>query len=111
MRLWYISLMSRLRPGLVFACAVLTPACEPPVDCTALCERLLYCQVTFQASDDPNALKVEAGERTELESCRLGCEAHPRATPKGAQCVGALELGDPGVCQTQSLACLNLDDG
>lgn len=83
-------------------------ACGPRVDCEALCARTLACEVTFQPPDDPSERKVQSGERSELESCTLGCEAHPAVTVDNARCIDELEVGDASVCQDQVLACLEL---
>jgi hypothetical protein len=84
--------------------------CGPSVDCALLCDRTLECQVTFDAPDDPDASRVASGERTEEESCVLGCEASPVVTVERALCIDDLEVGEPATCQEEVLACLELDE-
>ena len=82
----------------------------PSVDCDALCARTLACEVTFAPSDDPEELKVASGERSEEESCALGCGESPVVTVEHASCVDGLDIvvGDPGACQNDVLTCVEL---
>lgn len=99
------SLRSLALAGSVVPFALLA-GCGPQVDCELLCQRTLACEVTFEAPDDPNDRLVEAGERTELESCAVGCRASPLVTVESASCIDDLDTRDPGVCQDQVLECL-----
>lgn len=80
------------------------------VDCSALCARTLACEVTFAPSDDPEGEKIKSGERSDAESCALGCEESPTVTVEHASCVDGLDIvgGDPGSCQDAVLTCLEL---
>jgi hypothetical protein len=83
----------------------------PSVDCEALCQRTLACEVTFAPSDDPDELKVDTGERTALQSCALGCEESPTVTVESASCIDELEItGDPAQCQPGVVDCLGLSE-
>jgi hypothetical protein len=93
--------------GLLAASA--STSCAPSIDCDALCARTLACEVTFGPSDDPNGDKIDSGERSDEESCRLGCEESPRVTVDNARCIDALEItSDPAQCQPQVMECLGL---
>ena len=93
------------------AAFLLPTACGGSVDCEALCTRTLACEVAFAPSDDPDELKVEAGERSELDSCTLGCEESPTVTVESAGCVDEVEIGtDPSTCQDPVLTCLGLEE-
>jgi hypothetical protein len=83
-----------------------TAGCAPPVDCAAVCERTLACEVSFQPPDDPAEERVERGERTELESCTLGCQASPLVDEESAACISTLDTRDANVCQADVLDCL-----
>ena len=96
----------RASAATALACALLGAGCGPTVDCEALCDRLLACRVTLDAPDDPEGAKIEAGERTEDESCALGCAGSGVVTVERARCVDAVEIRDPGVCQDEMLVCL-----
>ncbi len=89
-----------------FVCAL---ACGPTVDCEALCNRTLACEVTFVAPDDPDDEKIASGERTELRSCAFGCEASPLVDVDSARCIDQVEVGDPNECQAPVLDCLGVD--
>lgn len=91
--------------------AIAAAGCGPTVDCTNLCQRTLACEVSFQPADDPTEEKVSSGERTELESCALGCEESPLVTVESATCVDGLDVRDASVCQEQVLQCLGVDEG
>lgn len=84
--------------------------CGPTIDCTNLCQRTLACEVSFQPTDDPTEAKVESGERTQLESCALGCQESPLVTVESATCVDGLDVRDASVCQEQVLQCLGVDE-
>ncbi len=87
----------------VAGCSTLT------VDCSALCARTLACEVTFAPADDPDGLKIVAGERTDAESCALGCKESPVVTVEHAACVDSLTItGDAAACQDDVLTCLEL---
>jgi hypothetical protein len=101
--------------SLIAALAGLTAtACGPSVSCENLCQRTLACEVSFQPPDDPTEERIATGERTELESCVLGCEASPLVTVESASCVDDLDaqgrLRDAAVCQGEVLACLGVDE-
>lgn len=93
----------------VVVCA-LSPAlgCGETVDCGALCDRTIACEVTFDAPDDPNGSRINDGTRTQRDACILGCEAHPVVDVESAACVDALETQDPTVCQERVLDCFGL---
>ena len=81
------------------------------VDCEALCQRTLACEVSFAPSDDPSEERVELGERTSLQSCALGCEESPTVTVESASCVDELDIGgDPAQCQADVLTCFGLQE-
>jgi hypothetical protein len=81
--------------------------CGEKVSCENLCTRTLVCEVDFAPSDDLEGAKIDTGERTELESCTLGCEENPAVTPESALCVDEVTNAsqDPAVCQPQVLQC------
>jgi hypothetical protein len=84
-------------------------SCTPEVDCNALCARTLACEVTFGPSDDPDGERIASGERTDAESCALGCEESPRVTVENARCIDGLQItDDAGACQPQVMECLGL---
>ncbi len=81
------------------------------VDCEALCQRTLACEVSFAPSDDPSEERVERGERTALQSCARGCEESPTVTVESASCIDELEIGgDPAQCQTAVATCLGVEE-
>ena len=80
------------------------------VNCENLCKRTLACEVSFAPSDDIDGEKLRAGERTDLESCTLGCEENPRVTVESAGCVDEVEITTPAQCQQPVLACFGADD-
>jgi hypothetical protein len=86
-------------------------SCGPTVNCENLCQRTLACEVTFAAPDDPDGERVESGERTELESCVLGCDASPLVSVETATCVDGVDTGDAAACQDDVLSCLGVDGG
>lgn len=95
----------------LFAAGALGATGCPGVDCEALCQRTLACEVTFAPSDDPDEQKVDSGERTELESCARGCEESPTVTVDSASCVDTVEVtGDPAQCQPAVVECLGLTE-
>lgn len=96
--------------SLLLLAAIAAAGCGPTVECTNLCQRTLACEVSFQPSDDPTEDKVKSGERSELESCTLGCEESPLVTVESATCVDGLDVRDPNVCQSQVLQCLGVDE-
>lgn len=91
------------------AVVLLLPGCGPSVDCELLCQRTLACEVTFEAPDDPDEERVASGERTELESCTLGCEASPLVDVDSASCIDEVDTRDANVCQEEVLTCLEFD--
>jgi hypothetical protein len=100
--------LAGLVAGVVVALAV-SAGCEPAIDCNALCARTLACEVTFGPSDDPDGSRVQSGERTDAESCALGCEESPRVTVDNARCIDSLAItGDAAACQPQVMECLGL---
>ncbi len=79
------------------------------VNCQNLCARTLACEVTFAPSDDPEGAKIVAGDRTDAESCALGCTESPIVTADHASCIDALVItGDAAACQKPVLECLEL---
>lgn len=95
----------------LFAVAMAGASGCPSVDCEALCQRTLACEITFAPSDDPDEQKVESGERTELASCALGCEESPTVTVESAACVDGVEItADPAACQLPIAECLGIAD-
>jgi hypothetical protein len=84
--------------------------CGSQVDCAALCQHTLACEVTFATSDDPDGSRIASGERTDVEDCRAGCEENPVVTVESAQCVDAetAKSTDPDVCQKPVLHCFGL---
>ncbi len=92
----------------IFSIFALT-GCGPDVDCEALCNRTMACEVIFDAPDDLDGEKIASGERTELEACTLGCQDHPLVTVENATCVDGLDTRDPSVCQSQTLQCFDVD--
>jgi hypothetical protein len=104
---------SFFRPALLLCaaafCASTATSCAPAIDCEALCARTLACEVTFGPSDDPDGAKIKSGERSDDESCAIGCEESPRVTVDNARCIDALEItSDPAQCQAQVMECLGL---
>jgi hypothetical protein len=84
-------------------------ACTPDIDCDALCARTLACEVTFGPSDDPDGARIASGERSDAESCALGCEESPRVTVDNARCIDELTItDDPASCQNGVMECLGL---
>jgi len=106
--------MQSARPLVVSLATVValstTIACEATVDCESLCARTLACDVEFTAPDDPDGDKVASGERSELESCVLGCEVSPLVTLESASCVDGLDTSDPATCQGEVLDCLGASE-
>lgn len=101
--------MSRICLLFLLAVAGLGAAGCPSVDCEALCQRTLACEITFAPSDDPDEQKVDSGERTELASCALGCEESPTVTVESAACVDGVEVtGNPAACQLPIAECLGI---
>lgn len=99
------------RAGLLFVSVAALAGCpSASVDCDALCARTLACEVTFGPADDPDGAKIIAGERTDAESCALGCAESPTVTVDNALCVDGLEItSDPALCQDDVLRCLQLE--
>lgn len=95
----------------VVVTGIAASGCGPSVDCTALCQRTIACEVSFQPEDDPTEEKVASGERTELESCAIGCEESPLVTVESATCIDALDVRDANVCQAEVLQCLGVEEG
>jgi len=101
--------MKRVAAGLFFAAAVFGSACaEPEIDCAALCARTLACDVAFVPSDDPDEALIASGERTEAESCALGCEESPVVTVEHAACADGVAITEDEVCQDALLTCFEL---
>jgi hypothetical protein len=93
------------------ATAALTMTGCPSVDCEALCQRTLACEVTFAPSDDPDEVQVASGARSELESCALGCAESPTVTVEAAACVDGVEItGNAALCQPPVIDCLGLTE-
>lgn len=85
--------------------------CGGEVNCQNLCTRTLLCEVEFAPSDDLEGAKIASGERSELQSCALGCEENPAVTPESAQCVDEVTNAsqEPVVCQPQVLECFGAE--
>lgn len=109
------SLVLRARPALCVGALVGTlvaslgagAGCGPVVNCENLCTRTLLCEVSFAPSDDLDGARIRSGERTDAESCRLGCEENPAVTVESARCVDEItdETTDPFQCQQPVLSC------
>ena len=82
--------------------------CGDPVDCGSVCETALECEVTFDAPDDPDEEKIESGERSDLESCIMGCNQSELVTPASADCIEALDTENTAACQEATLECLEV---
>ncbi|HEY1098583.1 MAG TPA: hypothetical protein VGF99_06630 [Myxococcota bacterium] len=101
---------SGLPCALIVVAAVVGGGCSS-VDCETLCRKTLECNVAFAPSDDPDENKIVTGERTEIESCALGCEESPIVDVDAADCLdGVAATGDLDTCQPQMLQCLGLDE-
>lgn len=85
--------------------------CGQEVNCENLCTRTLVCEVDFAPSDDLEGVKIDSGERTDLQSCALGCAENPAVTPESALCVDEVTDAsqDPAVCQPQVLQCFGAE--
>ena len=85
--------------------------CGGEVNCENLCTRTLTCEVTFAPSDDLEGAKIVSGERTDEQSCALGCAENPAVTTESAQCVDEVTNAsqDPVVCQRQVLDCFGAE--
>lgn len=98
-------------PAAAVAAVLVGAGCGGEVNCENLCTRTLVCEVEFAPSDDLEGAKIASGERTELQSCALGCEENPAVTPESAQCVDEVTDAsqDPVVCQPQVLECFGAE--
>lgn len=113
------SLVPRARPAIVGGALVGAlvaslgsgAGCGPAVNCENLCTRTLLCEVSFAPSDDLEGARIRSGERTDAESCRLGCEENPAVTAESARCVDEItdETTDPLQCQQPVLACFGAE--
>ncbi len=102
--------LAHLPLALVVVAGTFASACSS-VDCEALCRRTLACQVAFAPADDPDEQKILTGQRSEIESCRLGCEESPTVTVDAADCIdGVPPADDVDQCQAPILRCLGLDE-
>ena len=105
-------LLQALLPALL--CGALA-GCGETVDCEALCVRTLKCNVSFQPSDDPDRSKVVVGDRTEQESCEVGCLENEVVTVEAGLCIENVPILDGQTCQQEMLNCLGAnvteDDG
>jgi hypothetical protein len=102
--------VSTFRCGLLCLWLVGVIGCQE-VDCEALCQRTLACEVTFAPSDDPAEELVARGDRTALQSCVLGCSESPTVTLESAACIDDLTIGgDPAECQPGVVTCLGVQD-
>lgn len=69
----------------------------------------MSCNVFFAPDDDLEELKVASGERSQSESCRLGCEDSDQVTVDRAACVDELTITtDPASCRDDVLSCLEV---
>jgi hypothetical protein len=101
---------SMVRCGLLTVWLVGVVGCQD-VDCEAVCQRTLACEVTFAPLDDPAEERVARGDRTALQSCTLGCSDSPTVTPESAACIDDLTIGgDPAQCQSGVVTCLGVQD-
>lgn len=100
-----------LSAGPLFLVQLGAVGCAPEVNCENLCQRTLACEVSFAPSDDIQGDKVKSGERTDLESCALGCGENPAVTVESAQCVDEItnKTSDPVQCQAPVLDCFGAD--
>ena len=80
--------------------------CGETVNCETLCVRTLKCNVSFQPSDDPDRAKVVVGERSEQESCTVGCLENQVVTVDAAKCIDDVPIQDGITCQKEMLTCL-----
>lgn len=95
---------------LAHSAVVLASGCSS-VDCETLCEKTLACDIAFAPGDDPDEAKIISGERSELESCTLGCEESPTVTVESAGCIDTVAPSDDvAVCQAPIMQCLGLSD-
>ena len=95
---------------LAHSAVVLASGCSS-VDCETLCEKTLACEIAFAPGDDPDEAKVVSGERSELESCTLGCEESPTVTVESASCIDTVAPSDDvDACQAPIMQCLGLSD-
>ena len=87
--------------------------CGETVNCENLCTRTLKCNVSFQPSDDPDRAKVVVGERTEQDSCAIGCSENQVVTVDAARCIDDVAIQDGPTCQREMLTCLgaNSEEG
>jgi hypothetical protein len=85
-------------------------ACGPTIDCEAVCRRTLLCEVDFTAPDDPQGRRVRSGERSELESCTLGCQSSSLVTVESVTCLDGIDTRDASTCQGEVLLCLGVDE-
>jgi hypothetical protein len=93
---------------LAHSAVVLAAGCSS-VDCETLCEKTLACEIAFAPGDDPDEAKIISGERSELESCTLGCEESPTVTVESAGCIDTVAPSDDvDVCQPPIMNCLGL---
>ncbi len=85
--------------------------CGESVNCENLCTRTLKCNVSFQPSDDPDRAKVAVGERTEQDSCAIGCTENQVVTIDAAKCIDNVMIQDGPTCQKEMLTCLGANTG
>ncbi|MFH1808477.1 MAG: hypothetical protein ABIJ09_07025 [Pseudomonadota bacterium] len=84
-------------------------ACPGP-DCLAICDHSLACDVTFTPADDPNLRKIESGERTDRESCELGCRESLSVDAASEACILGVEAREPEQCRAELQTCLGWVD-
>jgi hypothetical protein len=103
--------MSPVLPALACAFLLSLTACGgDEVNCENLCKHTLACEVSFAPSDDLEGKKIKSGERTDLESCTLGCEENPRVTEESARCVDQVTVTTAEQCQEPVLDCFGAAD-
>ena len=101
---------AHLVSALAVAACLLANGCSS-VDCETLCQKTLACEIAFAPGDDPDEQKILAGERSEIESCALGCEESPTVTVDAADCIdGVPPSDDVDVCQPPIMECLGLGE-
>ncbi len=96
---------------LVTLLATVGSACGDQVNCENLCLHTLPCEVTFAPLDDLEGDKIASGERSDAESCALGCADNSAITVEGALCVDEVTAADrdPSTCNANVLECLGAE--
>ncbi|MBL93026.1 MAG: hypothetical protein CMH56_14590 [Myxococcales bacterium] len=103
---WLGPAKALLGGGSTLALLLALNGCGETVNCENLCTRTLKCNVSFQPSDDPDRAKVLVGERTEQDSCAIGCNENQVVTVDAARCIDNVAIQDGPTCQNEMLTCL-----